>query len=89
MYLFSGEYGNKHDRSISRKVTKRINRPHKLPSLQAVLGGRLWAIKTMKRNEKIKKFGLEIVEYDEEIWRKRGYTVDYDKNLLKQITEQK
>lgn len=38
-----------------------------------------------KRNEQIKKYGIEIVEQDEKIWKDRGYTIDYDKDLLVKI----
>lgn len=38
-----------------------------------------------KRNEKIKKYGIEIVEQDERTWKERGYTIDYDTGLLVKI----
>lgn len=41
--------------------------------------------KMTKRNEQIKKYGIEIVEQDEKIWKDRGYTIDYDKDLLVKI----
>jgi len=46
-------------------------------------------IKMTKRNEQIKKYGIEIVEQDEKIWKDRGYTIDYDKDLLVKIKEDK
>lgn len=39
------------------------------------------------REEQIKKFGVEIVEDDERVWRERGYTVNYKTGLLEQIKE--
>jgi hypothetical protein len=38
-----------------------------------------------KRNEEIKKYGIEIVEQDERIWKKRGYIIDYNTGLLVKI----
>ena len=35
-----------------------------------------------KRDKKIKMFGIEIVEYDEEIWLERGYIINYETGLL-------
>lgn len=40
----------------------------------------------MTRLEKIKKYGLEIVEYDEKIWLERGYTINYSTGLLEPLT---
>ena len=35
-----------------------------------------------KREEKIKKFGIEIVEDDERIWFERGFKINYETGLL-------
>jgi hypothetical protein len=39
----------------------------------------------MTREQKIKKYGIEIVEYDEEIWEQRGYRINYNTGLLERI----
>lgn len=38
-----------------------------------------------KRDEKIKKFGIDIVLYDEDVWKNRGYKINYEKGLLEKI----
>lgn len=38
------------------------------------------------RTEMIRKYGLEIVEDDERIWRERGYKIDYATGLLIKLT---
>lgn len=40
----------------------------------------------MTRIEKIRKFGLDIVENDEETWKIRGYIINYKTGLLEKIT---
>ena len=42
-----------------------------------------------KRDEEIKKYGIEIVEDDEKTWQKRGYTIDYNTGLLVKIERNK
>lgn len=37
------------------------------------------------RQERVKKFGREVVEDDEATWRKRGYSVNHNTGLLDQI----
>lgn len=40
----------------------------------------------MKDREKmIKKYGIEVVEQDERIWKERGFTIDYKTGLLVKI----
>lgn len=39
----------------------------------------------MTREEKIKKYGIEVVEYDEAVWLKRGYKINYATGLLEKI----
>lgn len=41
----------------------------------------------MTRENKIKKYGIDIVIYDEKIWLEKGYIIDYKTGLLKQITK--
>jgi len=41
------------------------------------------------REKQIKKFGIEIVEYDEKIWLERGYIINYETGLLEQIIQTK
>jgi hypothetical protein len=41
----------------------------------------------MTRQEKIDKFGIEIVEQDEKIWESRGYKINYSTGLLETINE--
>ena len=42
-------------------------------------------LNNMTKLEKIKKFGIEIVEYDEKVWEDRGYIINYDTGLLEKI----
>jgi len=37
------------------------------------------------RQQRIKKYGIEIVEHDEAIWLSRGFTVNPDSGLLEKI----
>lgn len=39
----------------------------------------------MTRENKIKKFGTEVVEYDEKVWLERGYKINYKTGLLEQL----
>lgn len=39
----------------------------------------------MTREQKIKDFGIEVVEYDEQVWLERGYKINYKTGLLEQI----
>lgn len=38
------------------------------------------------KQEKIKKYGIEIVEQDEKEWKKRGYKINYKTGLLENLT---
>lgn len=42
----------------------------------------------MDREQKIKKFGVEIVENDERVWQERGYKVDSETGLLTEIQKE-
>ncbi len=42
-------------------------------------------MKLTDREEKIKKFGIEIVERDEATWLKIGYKINYKTGLLEKI----
>lgn len=42
-----------------------------------------------KRDEEIKKYGIEIIEDDEKTWIKRGYAIDYNTGLLVKIERNK
>ena len=37
------------------------------------------------KKEMIKKYGIEIVENDEKIWKKRGYKINYNTGLLEKM----
>lgn len=41
------------------------------------------------RENKIKEYGLEIVEQDEQIWLEQGYKIDYKNDKLVNIKEDK
>lgn len=41
----------------------------------------------MNREQRIKEFGIEIVEHDEQVWRDRGYKINYTTGLLEKINE--
>lgn len=41
----------------------------------------------MTREEKIEKFGIEIVEQDEKIWLSHGYKINYKTGLLEKLKQ--
>ena len=39
------------------------------------------------RDKEIKKYGIEIVTHDEELWLKRGYKINYETGLLEHVNQ--
>lgn len=39
----------------------------------------------MEREKLVKKYGIEVVENDEAVWKKRGYKINYNTGLLEKI----